>query len=149
MNILVADDDKVVSMLICGILRQEGHQALAAFDQMQVLMFAAKTPGPDVIILDLNMPGGTGRETLRRLKASAKTRHICVIVLSGTTDPDAPAVVRELGGNAFLPKPVNREHLLAELALVIDPGIALAAEKKRQTVSALQQVATAVRFTYE
>jgi len=149
MNILVADDDKVVSMLICGILRDEGHQTLTAFDQMQALMFAAKSPGPDAIILDLNMPGGAGRETLRRLKTSAKTRHICVIVLSGTTDADAPAIVRELGGNAFLPKPVNREHLLAELALVIDPGIALVAEKKKQPVSALQQIATAVRFTYE
>jgi CheY-like chemotaxis protein len=147
MKILVADDDKVVSMLICGILRDEGHQTLTAYDQMQALMFAAKTPSPDAIILDLNMPGGTGRETLRRLKTSAKTSHICVIVLSGTSDPDAPAVVRELGGNAFLPKPVNREHLLAELALVVDPTLSLVAGKKNQAASSLQSAG--VRFTYE
>jgi CheY-like chemotaxis protein len=145
MRILVAEDDKVVSMLVCGILRDEGHQALAAFDQMQVLMFAAKTPGPDVIILDLNMPGGIGRETLRRLKTSPKTRHISVIVLSGTTDPDAPALVQELGGDAFLPKPVDRQKLLAELALMIVPDLDFGGVKAAPVRSALG----AARFAYE
>jgi hypothetical protein len=67
--------------------------------------------------------------------------------LSGTSDPDAPAVVRELGGNAFLPKPVNREDLLAELALVVDPTLSLVAGKKNQPAASLQSAG--VRFTYE
>ena len=115
MKIIVADDDKVVSMLVCGILREQGHQVLAAYDQMQTLMFALRTPEPDVIILDLNMPGGAGGETLRRLKTSTRTSHIPVIVLSGTTDRDAPRQVSELGGGVFLPKPVDRDRLLGEL----------------------------------
>ena len=115
MKIIVADDDKVVSMLVCGILREQGHQVLAAYDQMQTLMFALRPPEPDAIILDLNMPGGSGGETLRRLKTSARTSHIPVIVLSGTPDLEAPKQVLELGGAAFLSKPVDRERLLSEL----------------------------------
>ncbi|HZI99704.1 MAG TPA: response regulator [Gemmatimonadaceae bacterium] len=115
MKILVAEDDKVVSLLVCGILRERGHKTLSAYDQMQTIMFANKLPGPDAIILDLNMPGGTGGETLRRLKTSSRTEHIPVIVLSGTCEPHAPRLVAELGGESFLSKPVNREHLLYEL----------------------------------
>jgi hypothetical protein len=55
--------------------------------------------------------------------------------------------VRELGGNAFLPKPVNREDLLAELALVVDPTLSLVAGKKNQAAYGLQSAR--VRFTYE
>ncbi len=118
MKILVAEDDKVVSLLVCGILREQGHKTLAAYDQMQTIMFANKLPGPDAIILDLSMPGGTGGETLRRLKSSTRTQTIPVIVLSGTCEPHAPRLVAELGGESFLSKPVNREHLLYELERV-------------------------------
>jgi CheY-like chemotaxis protein len=147
MRILVAEDDKVVSMLVCAILRDEGHQALAAFDQMQVLMFAARAPAPDVIILDLNMPGGTGGETLRRLKTSPKTSSISVIVLSGTPDPDAPATVQKLGGDAVLSKPVDRKKLLAELALMIVPDLDLDAGTRKTTV--VRSARGAARFAYE
>jgi CheY-like chemotaxis protein len=119
MRILVADDDRVISLLLCGILRDGGHQTLAAFDQMQTLMFAMRSPAPQLIILDLNMPGGEGGETLRRLKQSARTSHVPVIVVSGTQDADAPARVNALGGAAFLPKPVNRDALIAEIERVI------------------------------
>jgi CheY-like chemotaxis protein len=119
MRILVADDDRVISLLVCGILRDVGHQTLAAFDQMQTLMFAMRSPAPHLIVLDLNMPGGAGGETLRRLKQSGRTSHVPVIVVSGTGDADAPARVRELGGAAFLPKPVDREALVTEVDRVL------------------------------
>ena len=119
MRILVADDDRTISLLICGILRDVGHQTLAAFDQMQTLMFAMRSPAPHLIILDLNMPGGAGGETLRRLKQSAKTSHVPVLVVSGTEDADAAERVKALGGAAFLPKPVDRDLLIAEVNLVL------------------------------
>jgi len=140
MKILVAEDDKVVSLLVCGILREQGHQVLAAFDQMQTIMFANKLPGPDAIVLDLNMPGGTGGETLRRLKTSSRTVYTPVIVLSGTTDPNAPKLVAELGGESFLSKPVNREAFLAELERVT---------ANRQPVPGARQPVGVARMAYE
>ena len=140
MKVLVGEDDKLVSLLVCGILRDEGHQTLAAYDQMQVLMFALKVPAPDAIVLDLNMPGGKGGETLRRLKSSARTAHIPVIVLTGTSDPSAPNLVRELGGESFMPKPVNRVQLLDELEWVT---------RRRVMVPAEMSSRKAALFTYE
>ena len=115
MRVLVAEDDRVVSTLLVGMLRGRGHDPLPAYDAMQTLMFAMRVPQPQVIILDINMPGGTGLEALRKLKQSAKTTLIPVIVLSGTTDAAIPETVVELGAAEFLAKPVDRDALFAAL----------------------------------
>ena len=85
---------------------------MPAYDAMQALMFAIRPPIPALIILDINMPGGTGIEALRKLKLSAKTSTIPVIVLSGNTDADVPQQVKSLGAEEFLAKPIDPEILL-------------------------------------
>jgi len=65
-----------------------------------------------LFLLDINMPGGTGIEALRKLKLSAKTSTIPVIVLSGNTDADVPQQVKSLGAEEFLAKPIDPEILL-------------------------------------
>jgi CheY-like chemotaxis protein len=111
-KVLVADDDRVISELICSVLRRAGHQPLPAYDAMQALMFAMRAPSPGLIVLDINMPGGTGIEALRRLKQSARTWAIPVIVVSGVADLAMPAQVLELGALSVLPKPIDPEALL-------------------------------------
>ena len=59
LKILIADDDRVISGLVAAVVRQAGHTPLHAYDAMQTVMFAMRTPAPDLIILDINMPGGT------------------------------------------------------------------------------------------
>jgi CheY-like chemotaxis protein len=111
-KILVADDDRVLSQLVCAIVREAGHVPIAAFDAMQALMFAMRTPAPGLIVLDINMPGGTGLEALRKLKLSARTAPIPVIVLSGSDDAAMPQQVKALGADAFLPKPIDPDALV-------------------------------------
>ena len=65
---------------------------------------------PDAIVLDINMPGGTGMEALKKLKASVKTAHIPVLVLSGSINPADQSTVIELGASEFLAKPANPEQ---------------------------------------
>jgi CheY-like chemotaxis protein len=120
MLILVADDDRVLSQLICGIVREAGHTAIAAFDAMQAMMFAMRVPAPALIILDINMPGGTGVETLRKLKRSARTAHIPVMVVSGSDDMEIPAQVKALGAVDYLPKPVDPEQLLSAVQRLLE-----------------------------
>lgn len=115
MKILVADDDPLVTHLLHTTLRGHGYEVAVAADAMQAMMFAQRLPLPAAIILDINMPGGTGIGALQRLKASVKTAMIPVLVVSGTTDPDVPARVAELGADAFLPKPVNPDDVLREI----------------------------------
>jgi len=121
LKILIADDDKVIAQLAAAVVREMGHVPIHAWDAMQTVMFAVKTPTPDVIVLDINMPGGTGLEALRKLKASAKTQHIPVVVLSGSIDQSLPRKVKELGAEAFLAKPIDPQALRDAIARAAGP----------------------------
>src|SRR4051812_16951259 len=111
MNIIVADDDKVLSLALCGIPREGGHIAVPAYDSMQTMMFAMKQ-SPDLVLLDINMPGGTGVDVLRRLKNSTKTKTVPVIIITGSLDQRLPEEVQKLGATHFLKKPIDPEQLL-------------------------------------
>jgi two-component system sensor histidine kinase RpfC len=111
-RILVAEDDRVMSQLLCAIVREGGHTPIPAFDAMQTMMFAIRPPVPDLIILDLNMPGGSGLDALRKLKLSAKTNGTPVVVVSGSTEPGVVEQVMQLGAVSFVGKPIVAEALM-------------------------------------
>ena len=111
MRILVADDDMTLVFLVSATFKKRGWEVKGALDAPQALMLAKQPPRPDLIILDLSMPGGTGLKTLERLKASTTTAGIPVVVLSGSTDPDMPRAVQEMGAIAFVKKPADPEAL--------------------------------------
>jgi DNA-binding response OmpR family regulator len=111
MNILVADDDQMLSKMVCTILKEGGHTCVPAFDAMQAVMFAMKRP-PDLVLLDINMPAGSGIGVLQKLKANSKTSNVPVIVLSGSTDPAITKQALTLGAAKFLSKPIDPAVLL-------------------------------------
>lgn len=114
-SVLIVDDDKVHSHLVGGVLRAKGYKIQSAFDAVQGLMLAMRTPPFDAIVLDVNMPGGSGENTLMKLKRSTRTSGIPVIILSGSIDEAGQQRVAELGANAVLRKPLVPEELLAAL----------------------------------
>ena len=114
-KILVADDSRVQVFLVKTALEQKGFQVIAAMDAMQAGMAALRNL-PDAIILDINMPGGSGLDVLKRLRMSTKTQLIPVIVVSGSIDEQVRQVAEELGVNTFLPKPVDTDQLCRSLA---------------------------------
>jgi DNA-binding response OmpR family regulator len=116
MRVLVADDDRALSHVLCARLRAQGWEPTAAFDSMQALLYAMRTPPPDVIILDINMPGETGLETLKRLKGSARTSRIPVVVMSATTSQHVAATAAALGADRFVTKPVDPQAFSALLS---------------------------------
>jgi DNA-binding response OmpR family regulator len=116
---LVADDDKVLLHLVSTRLRASGWQVDVAVDAMQAVSMAMGG-SPDVIVLDINMPGGTGTEALSNIKASTKTALIPVLVLSGSIDPQDEVRMRALGAAAYLTKPVDVDALHAQLLQLIE-----------------------------
>jgi CheY-like chemotaxis protein len=114
-TLLVVDDDRVVSHLVCSLLRQNGHKVFAAFDAIQGMMLAMRQPPVDAIVLDINMPGGSGEDTLRKLKMSARTSDVPVIILSGSIDAKGQERVRAEGADAVLSKPLVPDELLTAL----------------------------------
>ncbi len=105
-TVLVADDDRVWSELLGSTLRGRGYDVITAFDGMQTTMNAMKCL-PDLVVLDVQMPGGTGVDALRRLKMSSKTARIPVVVVSGAADPAVARTMAQLGVVRFLAKPAH------------------------------------------
>ena len=118
MKVLVADDDRVWVEVLGTAFRKKGFEVLPAFDGMQTMM-AAMQGMPDLIVLDVQMPGGTGLDTLRRLKMSTKTSPIPVIVVSGAADPNMPRTVTQLGAAQFVRKPTTVDDVMAAVRDVL------------------------------
>jgi DNA-binding response OmpR family regulator len=112
-KILIADDDRVLSHMLGAAFRKRGWDVVQAYDTMQAVMFALQAPTPDVILLDIGMPGGTGIKALERLQASVRTAHIPVIVISGASDADTVKTVEGLGAIRFVSKPVDAAAIVA------------------------------------
>lgn len=117
-RVLIADDDRTLTHLLSSGLQALGWVVDVALDAMQAVMFARQQT-PDVIVLDIAMPGGTGRQALHSLKASSKLRGIPVVVLSGSVDPDEEAKLVALGAVEFLRKPIDPDTLDARLRAVL------------------------------
>lgn len=113
-TVLLADDDKVQTMMLSSQLRAKGYSVAAAYDATYAFMVAMKSP-PDAVVLDILMPGGTGRAVLERLKGSSRTMQIPVVVLSGIHDPNVVNEVMTLGAFEYLHKPVDVDVLDAAL----------------------------------
>ena len=119
-RILIADDSRVQVHLLTTALQEKGFEVVVAMDAMQAGMAALRS-APDAIVLDINMPGGSGIEVLKRLRRSTKTQHIPVLVVSGCCDEDVQQVALELGVCVFLPKPVDTDHLCKSLTELLSP----------------------------
>jgi two-component system cell cycle response regulator DivK len=113
-RILIADDDPVMAAMLSGALKARGYTVAVARDAMQAFMFAVQQQ-PHAILLDFNMPAGTGLGALKRLQTSARTSSIPVLVVTGSADLTLPATVRAEGAQGFFRKPVDLEALCARL----------------------------------
>jgi CheY-like chemotaxis protein len=119
-KILIADDSRVHVHLLATSLKDRGYEVLVAQDGMQAGMLALRH-APDAIVLDINMPGGSGIEVLKRLRHSIKTKDIPVIVASGSCGLDVQQVALQLGVVQCLSKPVDIDQLCSILDHVLTP----------------------------
>jgi CheY-like chemotaxis protein len=94
-----------------------------AHDAVQALMSTMRSQ-PDVIVLDIGMPGGTGFAVLTRLKQSVRTEDIPVVVVSSSIAPEDEAKARALGAVAFFHKPIDPETLHQALSRLVGEGVA-------------------------
>jgi CheY-like chemotaxis protein len=105
-NILLAEDDRTQSHLLENHLTGRGFKVQLAFDASAAWEKAQKEP-PDVILLDLQMPGGTGLGFLKKRNSSPSHRNIPVIVITGVEDPLVLRMAEQNGVQSVMPKPVD------------------------------------------
>ena len=113
-KILVADDSAFVRIKLVSILQTAGHEVIETVDGTTVLKWAIAEQ-PDVIMLDLMMPGLSGLETLERLKASPRLRTIPVIMLSAADDVNTMVDCILQGAEDYIFKPFNPILLQARI----------------------------------
>jgi len=118
-KILIVDDSPTELHVLAKILQQAGHEALTAADG-EAGIVAAKTQGPDAILMDVVMPGINGFQATRKLSRDPKTQHIPVVmVTTKDQDTDREWGLRQ-GAKGYLVKPVDGRELLQKLTELLD-----------------------------
>lgn len=119
--VLIVDDVPDNRELYVQYLTYFGYRAAEAGDGQDALTKAAALK-PDVIVMDLSLPGMDGWEATRRLKADASTRKIPVIALTGHALSGSDEHARAAGCDAFLTKPCDPADLAAAIDRLSTPG---------------------------
>lgn len=115
MNTILIVDDNINNIdVLIGFLRTQGHRILVATNGEKALKTAQHTV-PDIILLDVMMPGIDGFEVCRRLKADPLTQSVPVLFLSARNEPEALLQGFEVGGADYILKPFYQEEVLARL----------------------------------
>jgi len=119
LTVAVIDDDPEIVMVNMIILRAKGYEAIAAYSGEEGLEMVGRET-PDVVLLDIMMPGLDGFETCRRLKSDERTRDIPVIFVTAKTSEDCYEEAFAAGGSGFLSKPFEPDELFESIEKVCD-----------------------------
>ena len=119
LNILIVDDTSANLKTLTAILSKRGYQVRPALNGELALNTARKKP-PDLILLDIRMPGMDGYEVCRRLKEDQHTRDIPVIFISALDESMDKVKAFELGGVDYITKPFQSEEVLARVKTHIE-----------------------------
>ncbi len=117
-TILIVDDDVDALQLLGIILDKQGFSVISATDGDEALQKAAQTQ-PDLILLDVTMPGKDGFEVTRQLKADENLAKIPIIMLTAKGDLDDKLIGFEVGVDDYLTKPIQPKELIAHIQAVL------------------------------
>ena len=119
-KILIVEDEKEVAQSLEDFLKDEGFGAIErAADGTHAVRQAQKFM-PDLILLDLKMPGGDGITVLKKLRQIAATAKIPIIVITGVSDDTTKRRLLSSGVCAHFQKPYKPELLMAEIKKVLE-----------------------------
>jgi two-component system phosphate regulon response regulator PhoB len=117
-KILVVDDEPDISELITLHLMREGHECVAVTNGLQVLD-AVLEHGPDLVVLDLMLPGQDGMTVFKRLRADSRTRAVPVIMLTARAQVADKINGLELGADDYLTKPFSPRELALRITAIL------------------------------
>ena len=113
--ILIVDDDEFQHKLVGKILQGKDYQLLFAASGAEALNLARKT-NPDLVLMDIMMPGMDGIETTRHLKAEPQLAKVPVIMVTGNSEGQVVIDSLKAGATDFVVKPFDRATLIAKIA---------------------------------
>lgn len=125
-KILIVDDETVMRSLVTIAMQRNGYAVIDADDYLQALDYL-ESATPDLIILDILMPGVNGIELCRRIRSRAATNKTPIIVFSALGDENTMNNALAAGANRYL----HKLNLFSELVSVVDRTLADTSGKHR------------------
>jgi DNA-binding response OmpR family regulator len=118
-KILVVDDEQDIAKALKVRLKASGYHVVIASDSVEAFVKAGKEK-PDLIILDIMIPGGGGFVVAERLKQSQTTHHIPIIFLTGISGGEDKAY--KVGASGYVMKPYHPEELMETIYRALEEG---------------------------
>jgi two-component system, chemotaxis family, chemotaxis protein CheY len=119
-KVLIIEDDKATQRALAIRLTSAGYQVASAYDAV-IAMSMVRSEQPDMILLDVSIPGGDGFKVAERIRGIPALVNIPFIFLTGTKKPGFQERAQELGAAGFLEKPFDPEALLNTMASALYP----------------------------
>lgn len=113
-TVLIADDDPSLRFLLSDALARAGFAVLAAEDGLSLIRIAQEQL-PDLILIDLMLPGIDGYEAIRQLRNDTRTAHLPIIIVTARTNPADVVIGFDTGADDYVTKPFNEAELIARI----------------------------------
>ena len=121
-QVLVCDDEPYIVESVSYVARKAGFQVLTAEDGDTALA-VARSERPDLVFLDIMMPGLSGDEVCRRLKADPATKHMYVVILTARGQEEDERRAMAMGANEFMTKPFSPRRLKDKMLRVLGGAV--------------------------
>jgi two-component system response regulator ResD len=117
-SVLVVDDEPTIAEVVARYLDRAGYETRIAGDGLQAIEMAG-AQRPDLVVLDLMLPGLDGLEVMRRLRDADDGRHLAVILLTAKGDESDRVIGLRLGADDYVVKPFSPAELVARVDAVL------------------------------
>ncbi|MBX3688372.1 response regulator [Dokdonella sp.] len=122
MRVLVVDDSTTVVATLRRMLEQNGYEVEEALNGEKGVELAVNDP-PDLIFLDIILPGINGFAALRQLRRNLRTREVPVIMMSGNEQATEQFYAQRIGADDFIKKPFSRAELFSRIERLLDVSL--------------------------
>lgn len=117
-RILIIDDDVTITELMKALVNMEGHEATTVNDSLRAMEVALSTE-PDLITLDLMMPGLTGFELCRLFSDEPKLSRTPIIIVSAKDDPESREKALQAGARDYITKPFGVDDFIQRIESLV------------------------------
>ncbi|MBI4243593.1 MAG: response regulator [Planctomycetes bacterium] len=121
LRILVVDDEPRFSKSICRVLKREGYETQISLNGFHAGLLAT-TFAPDIILLDLKMPGLGGHEVIQNIREINQNLNVKILVISAMPKHEITKAL-ELGADDYIEKPINENRLLQKITQLVSKNV--------------------------
>jgi len=119
--VLIVEDNEKNMKLARDILQAKGYETVEAVTGEEGVKLA-KEKKPDLVLMDIQLPGMNGIEAFKQLRADAKTARIPVIALTASVTPSDRSQITAAGFDAFVSKPISLKEFVATVKRLVEGG---------------------------